>query len=300
VSVSLDRLGDIVSRRGGPGDADLALGYFKRSLKVRERLLKQNPDSAQAARDVSLNLDNLGDLLAKRGQPGDADLALGYYTRSLKEAIRLLEQNPDSAQTAKDVMVSHKKLAELHMLLGNFEAAFESFQNGINVLDTMIAKKLNVEESTRIKAVFEQKMNFCWFAALATGDWDALLKADANYVPVLLKIRATELAKRGKLADVAQAGAKLRELEPRTNGNLFDAACAYGLCATLVAKGKQDVTEAEQAERKSYVEFALTCMKEAIAAGFNNFDKMRRDTDLTPLRGLPEFEALFPKPDDQK
>jgi len=36
---------------------------------------------------------------------------------------------------------------------------------------------------------------------------------------------------------------------------------------------------------------AVACLKQAIAAQCNNFE----DTDLTALRGLPEFEALFPK-----
>lgn len=62
-----------------------------------------------------------------------------------------------------------------------------------------------------------------------TGDWETLLKADAEALPVLLTNRVTLLAKRGRVADVAQAGAKLRELEPKTSGNLYKAACAYGL-----------------------------------------------------------------------
>ena len=33
-----------------------------------------------------------------------------------------------------------------------------------------------------------------------------------------------------------------------------------------------------------------------IAAGYHDFDHMQQDTDLAPLRGLPKFENLFPKP----
>ena len=36
----------------------------------------------QAARDVSLSLIGLGDYLAQRGQPGDAEQALAHYQRS--------------------------------------------------------------------------------------------------------------------------------------------------------------------------------------------------------------------------
>jgi hypothetical protein len=138
-------------------------------------------------------------------------------------------------------------------------------------------------------------VQFCEVAQLATGDWETLLKIDTSELPQLLSFRATLLAKQGRIAEVAQAGAKLRELEPKTDGNLYDAACAYALCAGLVVKDKSPPSEAELAEQKPYIELALACLKEAIAAGYDNFDHMRQDTDLTPLHRLPDFEALFPK-----
>ena len=82
LSVSLNKLGDFLARRGRPGDAEKALGHYERSLEVREGLLRDNPQSGQAARDVSVSLDRLGDFLARRGRPGDAEKALGHYERS--------------------------------------------------------------------------------------------------------------------------------------------------------------------------------------------------------------------------
>ena len=63
-----------------------------------------------------------------------------------------------------------------------------------------------------------------------------------------------------------------------------------------MVKDKSAPTPAEKAERQKFVDLALTCLKEAIAAGFHDFDHIRRDIDLAPLRGLPEFEKLLPKP----
>ncbi|MCA9032276.1 MAG: hypothetical protein KDA66_15775, partial [Planctomycetaceae bacterium] len=54
-----------------------------------ERLLAASPDSAQAARDVSVSLNKLGDFLSTRGGPGDAEQTLEYYTRSLEVRERL-------------------------------------------------------------------------------------------------------------------------------------------------------------------------------------------------------------------
>ena len=112
VSVSLNKLGDFLSQRGQPGDADTALRHSTRSLEMREKLLAASPDSAQAARDVSVSLDRLGDFLSQRGQPGDADTALRHYTRVLEISEKLLAASPDSAQAARDVWVSCWKLAQ--------------------------------------------------------------------------------------------------------------------------------------------------------------------------------------------
>jgi hypothetical protein len=45
--------------------------------------------------------------------PGDAEKALGHYQRGLEIAERLLAANPDSAQAARDMLVSLERMAAL-------------------------------------------------------------------------------------------------------------------------------------------------------------------------------------------
>ncbi len=140
VSVSLERLGDFLSRRGQAGDAEQALGYYQRSLEVRERLADANPDSAQAARDVSVSLNNLGDFLSRRGQSGDAEQALGYYQRSLEVRERLADANPDSAQAARDVSVSLERLGDFlsrRGQAGDAEQALGYYQRSLEVRERL-------------------------------------------------------------------------------------------------------------------------------------------------------------------
>jgi tetratricopeptide (TPR) repeat protein len=113
VSVSLAKLGGFLSGHGLPGDAALALAHYQRGLEIRERLLAANPDSAQAARDVAVNLHQLGDVLSGRGLPGDAAQALAHYQRGLEMSERLLAANPDSAQAARDLMVSYERMGKI-------------------------------------------------------------------------------------------------------------------------------------------------------------------------------------------
>lgn len=120
---SLGERGTVLARRGLRGDAEKALTYYQSCLKLSEKFLTASPDSAQAARDVSISLENLGDFLTQRGQPGDADAALAHFERSLETSKKLLTANPDSVEAARDVWVSCWKLANLAESTGKGDAA---------------------------------------------------------------------------------------------------------------------------------------------------------------------------------
>jgi tetratricopeptide (TPR) repeat protein len=117
VSISMNKIGDFLVKRGQVGDGEKALGYYTNGLAIAESLRAANPRSAEAARDVSISMNKIGDFLVKRGQVGDGEKAFGYYTNGLaiREVLRLA--NPGSAAFARDVVVSHYKLAifaEMH------------------------------------------------------------------------------------------------------------------------------------------------------------------------------------------
>ncbi|MBN2241510.1 MAG: hypothetical protein JW793_02375, partial [Acidobacteria bacterium] len=83
------RLGRISCLVGGielvVGLFELAGEFLELAHDLLEKVYQANPQSAQAARDVSVSLERLADFLASRGQEGDADKALGYYERGLAE-----------------------------------------------------------------------------------------------------------------------------------------------------------------------------------------------------------------------
>jgi hypothetical protein len=88
------KLGDFLSNRGQPGDAEKAVGHYQRSLDICERLLASNPDSAQAARDVMVMLERLAEWMAK--QAGGGGKALDLQKRALEIALRLRESDQQS------------------------------------------------------------------------------------------------------------------------------------------------------------------------------------------------------------
>jgi hypothetical protein len=59
-------------------------GYFQAAETVVQRLLTADPDAPRSQGNVSVSLNKLGDFLAGRGQPGDAEKTLGHYECSLE------------------------------------------------------------------------------------------------------------------------------------------------------------------------------------------------------------------------
>jgi len=119
LSVLRERLGDFYRRRGAPGDADLALGFYQASLETLERLARDNPQDALAQRDLSVSQSKLGDFHQHRGSPGDSDLALGFYQASLATGERLARDNPQDALAQRDLSVSQSKLGDFHQHRGS-------------------------------------------------------------------------------------------------------------------------------------------------------------------------------------
>jgi tetratricopeptide (TPR) repeat protein len=178
VSVSLSRLGDFLSRRGKPGDVEAALGHYERSLEVRERLLAANPESGQAARDVSLSLERLGDYLMMSGQPGDAERVLGYYEQSLELSEQLLAANPESGEAARDVSVGLSKLGDFlagRDEPGDAEQALGYYERSLEVAERLWASNRESGQAKRDVSVSLSRLGDFLSRRGKPGDVEAAL-----------------------------------------------------------------------------------------------------------------------------
>lgn len=115
LSVSQERIGDFYLGRGEPGDAELALAAYQASLETRSLLAKDNPDCAEAWRDLSVSQDKIGDFYLRRGELGDVELALATYQASMETYNQLAKDNPDSAEALRDLSVAHFKIGDVYL-----------------------------------------------------------------------------------------------------------------------------------------------------------------------------------------
>jgi hypothetical protein len=140
---------------------------------------------------------------------------------------------------------------------------------------------------------------------IATAPFEQVLAQPANRLPQLLSLRISELGRMGNLPAVAGAAEKLRELGYGNPDRLYNAACGYSLCVGIIetppvggifvlplAEPGTLSTE-EQVDRQKHLELALETLKAAVAAGYKDVNHLQHDTDLVPLRPLPEFQEIM-------
>ena len=149
-----------------------------------------------------------------------------------------------------------------------------------------------------------RRMAYCNDAAIALAGLDSIDSSKAERRPWLLYVRCAELGRRGDLSAAAEAADRLRHSAGKDAVALYNAACSYSLCVRILETPPVDgtfrlgakpreLTAERKAQRQKYIDLALAALKDAIAAGYRNAEQIRADTDLIPVRGLPEFQRLI-------
>jgi tetratricopeptide (TPR) repeat protein len=108
------------------------MGHYQRSLEVSERLLLANPESAQAARDVAISHERLGDFAAERGESADA---IAHYRESLTQWSALHDANPESSDIARGLIVPLERMARITGLQPDGEAAQHALEFQLRALE---------------------------------------------------------------------------------------------------------------------------------------------------------------------
>jgi hypothetical protein len=138
---------------------------------------------------------------------------------------------------------------------------------------------------------YRQWLPLCRKAEQALKDLDFALQQPAEEVPRLLDMRVRSLLKEQQLAAAAESAAKIKERAGNKAEQLYDAACAYALCAGAAKQAKSSIAGAPGSEKLA--EEALALLKQALAKGFKNAGHMKEDKDLDALRERVDFQKLL-------
>jgi eukaryotic-like serine/threonine-protein kinase len=287
LSIAYDNLGDISLKTGQMQEAR---EYHQESLKVRKQLAAADPSDTEAQRALSVTYENLGDVSLKTGELNDA---LDFYRQSSDISSKRAASDPNDARAQRGHMVSHTNIGTVYERQFQFVKAAEEYGAAVKILKGMIARGMNVEQSQRELRTVNAAFQSAEKASIAFGDWETLMMQPAETLPTLLDLRAVTLAQSSRFEDAAAAAAKLRGLEESDDGQLYNAACVFSLCAaSIVPPPGQELTAEQEVQRKAWIDEAIITLKQAIDAGWDDFDHMQKDSDLAILRDLSEFKAL--------
>jgi hypothetical protein len=97
--------------------------------------------------------------------------------------------------------------------------------------------------------------------------------------------RADRLARDGDPTRAVQAAAKVAAEAAVPADSLYAAACVHALAAASV--------QSDAATRTKYGETAIYLVRQAIAKGYKDRERMKKDPDLASIRGREDFQKLL-------
>ncbi len=128
-----------------------ALGHWK-SSDIAERLARESPGDAQAQRDVSVSCEKLGLVFKAQEQYSEA---IEYAEKALGVSRKLAEAAENDASAKRTTMIHRRQLGQLRHLNAQYAEAIVEYRAGIEIVERMIERKQNVEETDQLKKGLE-------------------------------------------------------------------------------------------------------------------------------------------------
>lgn len=113
-AISYRLLGDFYQNRRELGDWGMSVFYYEKVNELNQLLHERNPDSGEAARDLSASYECLGALYRDGGDPNDWDKALSCFEKVHEVNHALYERDPASAKAARELSLSYRLIGELY------------------------------------------------------------------------------------------------------------------------------------------------------------------------------------------
>jgi serine/threonine-protein kinase len=283
------------------GRVEAALAWSAKSLGLREQLAREHPDQPRLRWDVASTLGNQGIIQLNQHSYAEA-------RDSFQRAVAILEElaraSPESAEY-------ETYLTRAQMNLGR---ALSNLHQSPQALEVLRGAQLRAERMARRQpGVVQYQEDLAYVGeslgnALRTAGKLAEAKAAfANAVAIrekLLETSADNLANREALVELLCSQASLEHVDLGQSADavthwrralavgqavqkpsadlLYDLACCHACLAT-----------ASTADSRAEIDRALKTLRRAIAAGFDDAEKVRTDPSLASLRERDDFQKLL-------
>jgi tetratricopeptide (TPR) repeat protein len=274
-----------------------ARGGYLKAIAIGERLTAAEPGHTEFQEHLATSLQDLAGVTSKMGKPGEARTLL---ERAEKVSGRVIAADPESLESQVRLALVRRDLAEIARDESNFAAAADYFRRSLDGLLRLQSRGVlgawSVIDS-RLFRTLREEAEACRDAPLALGDLGALRARPAGEAIRLLVIRARLSAARGRVPQLIEAVAALRDLEPGRAEDLYAQARGLGLCLGYLdaagGRGAGPLPEDRQLLRQSCLERSLAALDRAARLGFQDLSRIEADDALAPVRRHPGYPGLI-------
>jgi tetratricopeptide (TPR) repeat protein len=304
-------LGNVQRERGqGPE----ALRCYEQARAVQEKLVEAHPTVTQYQAALAMSHNNIG---STHQQAGRRDEARRCYEQARDSYEKLAAANPTVFQFQSDLALACGNLGVLHQQDGRWAEARRCYEEARNVLEKLVAANTDVPQ-------FQFRLTqTCWNLGNVLGEtkqWAEALHTFEQAYAICEQLLTTDPDhfeyRSYACSAVHRCGEVLAELDrrdealtafrkaiahqrllaaeaPQAARYRYNLACDLALCATLVGKSQGELTAQEQAERSRYADQSLEALRQAVAAGFRDVERLNKNRHFDPLRSRDDFKKLL-------
>jgi tetratricopeptide (TPR) repeat protein len=289
------------------GELQQAEAAYGEALALRKQLAADFPSRPEFRQELARSHNNLGNLLSATGRLKEAEAA---YGEALALRKQLAADFPSRPEFRQELARSHNDLGLLLNDTGRLKEAEAAYGEALALQKQLAADFPNQPDlridlaGTCVNLAILCNQRRAFQAAQAYLDearphHQAALKANPrhpdyrqfyrNNLGVLTSANAGLLDQAGAV----RAAEAIRDLGWDPPGNAYIAARDLTLCIHIVEKHEQLDAEKRQAAVQFYGDQAVALLRDAVAKGFRDAARMKKDPDLAPLRPRADFQKLL-------
>jgi serine/threonine-protein kinase len=280
---SLSRLAVLLDDEGRRGDAE---PLYRKTLSFQERLVEDFPRVPEYRRALAGTHNNLAVLLTDLGRWAEAQEQARH---ALALYARLARDHPAVPDYTLDLGCTRVTLADTLREQGQLAAALEDYDQALALMDPILIRE------PRLQTARFYVREACGGRAQVLAHLGRLTEADKSWTravelsspedrPRLRLRQETEHARLGQHVSAASRADMLLQTPALNGDTLYQGARLFAVASASAAP--------DAALARRYADRALDLLGRAVARGFTDFDKMKRDPDLVTLRQGPKFRAI--------
>jgi eukaryotic-like serine/threonine-protein kinase len=284
-----------------------AFGQYKKATDVWKKLVAEKPKVAEYRHNLAISHYNYGLTMQDLRL---ALLALNAHEEGRKLREVLIAEKPDEKDYPKDLASTYNGLGLANLSLRRYDTALEWFDKAIAAWKPVIEREPDRarHRSNRARGVLNRGITLAemqrFDGAIVEYRRAIVLHREAvDRQPGHFKYRELLGKTYQKMAEAYRAKRRLdeavaavrdwRRLWTLQAAPLVDVAGELAACLELVGQEGKPLTDADMAQRRRYADEAVEILRQAIALGYEDRDRLGREPKLDPLRGRDDFQQLL-------